>query len=99
MVAGNAVAANGIPLFSAPGRPFSFAPSHNVTFYYGVDATAMNYVVNSKSMAGDKLFSSSNNTSNIWYKDIDGWRGKSVVDCGVYMTTAGQSDYSNWSSQ
>ena len=104
--AGAYAAGTGIPAFTdaAQSKAFTFKPSNNVTFYYNVDgsggSTAQNYIVNTKNAAGNRIFSSSNNSSNIWYKESDTYKGKTIADVNSdIMTTVGESTYGNWSSQ
>ena len=86
--------------FAGTGAPtggtFTFKVSNNVSVAYYTDATtkAQAYVANTTHSSGDRIYSSSNATSNIWYK---------VVTVGTAATTgtttAGESTYSGWSSQ
>lgn len=97
--------AGNIPTKTMGGKDFTFKQSSNVSItYYTTNAAttpAVNtdYVTNTKNGAGNRLYSSSNNTSNIWYKEDDTWKGKDVAGTGAEMKTIGNSDYSGWSSQ
>lgn len=94
------VNAGGIPTTTVGGKTFTFKPSNNVTTTYYVDAatSAQNYTVNAKNTAGNRAYSSSNMTSNIWFQENDAWKGKIVSDAAE-VTDAGESTYSGWSSQ
>ena len=101
LIEGAAFAGN-IPTTTAGGAQFTFKASNNVGMDYIVDSTtaAQAYTINAKNVAGNRVFSSSNNTSNIWYKEDNAWKGKPVTDSAVTKsTTAGDSTYSGWSSQ
>jgi len=93
---GIAFAAGKIP----SGGTFTFKPSTNVDMTYHVDlaGNAQAYTANSKNTAGNRVFSSSNATSNIWYKEDTAWKGKDIAN-SAEMATPGESTYSGWSSQ
>lgn len=78
----------------------TFKPSANVTVSYGGSNTQA-YVVNSKHLAGDRLFSSSNATSKIWYNTSIA-KGTALAATGG-ETTSGQDDAgyvaASWLSQ
>lgn len=79
-------------------KGLTFKPSNNVTVSYAADTNQTNYVVNSKHTAGDRIFSSSNNVSAIFYKS--GTAGTPLVVASEGSTTPGDSSYgSGWSSQ
>lgn len=109
---GMAFAAGKIPTTTMGGKAFTFKPSSNVDVtYYTTNAGTStagtvntNYVANSKNKSGNRLFSSSNNTSNLWYLEDDAWKGKDVAGTTKEVTAfdaAADSDYTgaNWSSQ
>jgi hypothetical protein len=83
----------------APAAPFTFKQSNNVSIEYtvggtGGTATAQSYIVNTKHAAGDKVYSTSNATSNIWFKTV-----AVSLTASAGIQTAGESTYSGWSSQ
>ncbi|MEI6207184.1 MAG: hypothetical protein WCP20_10400 [Desulfuromonadales bacterium] len=93
---GSAYAGTGVP-----GGQFTFRQSNNVSIYYdtsgtGGTPTAQDYVVNSVHFSGNRIYSTTNATSNIWYKTIA--VGSSASAAGV---TVGQSTYdvATWTSQ
>lgn len=75
----------------------TFKPSANVLVFYGTDTSKQNYVLNSKHKAGDRTYSSSNNTSAVWYNTAIA-AGTALTAAGG-ITNPGESTYSNWSSQ
>lgn len=75
----------------------TFRPSANVKVFYGKDTGSQNYVLNSKHKAGDRTYSTSNNTSAIWYNTAIA-AGTDLTATGG-ITTPGESTYSGWSSQ
>ncbi|MEI6207187.1 MAG: hypothetical protein WCP20_10415 [Desulfuromonadales bacterium] len=83
-----------------PAAPFTFKQSNNVAIYYapsgtGGTSTAQAYMVNSKHASGDRIYSTTNATSNIWYSTVA--VSTALTAAGV---TAGDSTYaSTWSSQ
>ena len=88
---GLALAGTGVP-----AAPFSFKPSNNVSVYYATDqanASGQAYLVNTRHSAGDRVYSSTNATSNIWYKTA------TASGVGAEGLAAGESVYSGWSSQ
>lgn len=107
---GMAFATGKIPTTTMGGKPFTFKPSSNVDIsYYTTNAgtsTAgtvnVNYVANSKNTSGNRIYSTSNNTSNMWYKEDDAWKGKDVAGTTAALTdpaAAADTNYSGWSSQ
>ncbi|RQW84306.1 MAG: hypothetical protein EHM79_14210 [Geobacter sp.] len=72
---------------------FTFKPSNNVGSSYFEDD--QNYVANTKHAAGTRIYSSSNNTSNIWYKEVT--KASVVTDNDVIAP--GESLYDGWTSQ
>lgn len=109
---GIAVAEGGIPTKTMGGKDFTFKPSTNVSVSYfttnGATSTAgtvnTDYAVNTKNSSGNRVFTSTNNTSNIWYIEKDEWKGKTVSDSGVTALgtgDVGKSDFSGteWKSQ
>jgi len=111
---GMAFAAGKIPATTMGGKAFTFKPSSNVDVTYytnnaGANATGTintNYVANTKNQSGNRLFSSSNNTSNLWYQEKDTWKGGKIADCDTKEVktydAAADSDYAaagGWSSQ
>ena len=76
----------------------SYKQSNNVDLDYY--SNQQNYTINSKHKAGNRVYSTSNNTSNIWYKESDTYKGQTLATTGVSdTTTTGQSVYSGWLSQ
>jgi len=62
------------------GNKFVFSPANNVYIDY-VAATAVpiqNFTITSKNVNGHRIFSTSNNTTSIWYQQQDGWKGTSL---------------------
>lgn len=107
---GMAFAAGKIPATTMGGKTFTFKPSTNVDVAYyttnGATSTAgtvnTNYVANTKNSSGNRIFSSSNNTSNIWFKENDSWKGTNVAGTSAAITdpaAAADTNYSGWSSQ
>jgi len=91
------VHAGNIPTTLADGTtPFSFKGSNNVSITYYADTDpAQAYVANTKHTSGDRVNSSSNNTSNIWYQKVE--VTSAIADSE--MTTPGESTYSGWTAQ
>lgn len=87
--------AGGLPT----GTTFTFKPSNNVGASYFTDAGNQNYVANTKHTAGHRVYSSSNNTSNVFYKENEEWKGKTLTETAAGMQTAGESTYSGWTSK
>lgn len=82
---------------------FKYSLSSDVTFSYFTDGTAGNsvhYVMNSKNKAGNRLFSSTDVTSKIFYKEDDtNYPGKDMVDMGSYdMDTPGADETSDYTT-
>lgn len=75
----------------------TFKPSSNVIVMYASDTGKQNYVLDSKHTAGDKTFSTSNNTSTVWFTDTIA--AGTALTAGAGMQTPGESTYSGWSSQ
>jgi len=107
---GIAVAEGGIPTKTMGDKAFTFKPSTNVSVSYfttgGTSTGVVNtdYAVNTKNSSGNRVFTSTNNTSNIWYIEKDEWKGKTVSDSGVTAlgtVDVGKSDFSGteWKSQ
>lgn len=109
---GIAIAAGNIPTTTMGGKDFTFKPSTNVSVSYfttnGATSTAgtvnTDYAVNTKNSSGNRVFTSTNNTSNIWYIENDAWKGKAVSDSDVTALgtgDVGKSDFSGteWKSQ
>lgn len=92
------VYAGGIPVASDTVK-FTFKPSNNVGMTYFTDDNKQNYVANSKHQAGNRLYSSSNNSSNIWFKESATYVGQAIASATGTMTTPGESTYDSWSSQ
>ena len=90
--------AGGIPL-AAGTFEFTFKPSNNVGSSYFVDGNNQNYVANTKHEAGNRVYSSSNNTSNIFYLEDADYKGQTLDATGVEETTPGESTYGTWTSQ
>ena len=91
--------AGGIPVASGTVK-FTFKPSNNVGSTYFVDGGNQNYVANTKHAAGNRIYSSSNNTSNVWYKESDAYKGELLSALsGDQMETPGESTYGGWTSQ
>nr|6VK9_1 Chain 1, Geopilin domain 2 protein [Geobacter sulfurreducens]6VK9_3 Chain 3, Geopilin domain 2 protein [Geobacter sulfurreducens]6VK9_5 Chain 5, Geopilin domain 2 protein [Geobacter sulfurreducens]6VK9_B Chain B, Geopilin domain 2 protein [Geobacter sulfurreducens]6VK9_D Chain D, Geopilin domain 2 protein [Geobacter sulfurreducens]6VK9_F Chain F, Geopilin domain 2 protein [Geobacter sulfurreducens]6VK9_H Chain H, Geopilin domain 2 protein [Geobacter sulfurreducens]6VK9_J Chain J, Geopilin len=101
-----------IPTTTMGGKDFTFKPSTNVSVSYfttnGATSTAgtvnTDYAVNTKNSSGNRVFTSTNNTSNIWYIENDAWKGKAVSDSDVTALgtgDVGKSDFSGteWKSQ
>lgn len=103
--------AGGIPTTTMGGKSFTFNPSTNVSVSYfttnGSTATGVtntDYAVNTKNSSGNRAFTSTNNTSNIWYIENDDWKGKPITDSSVTALGTGdigKSDFSgtDWKSQ
>jgi hypothetical protein len=92
------IAGTGIPIFLKDGTTkFTFKQSNNVNFAYYTEATtaAQKYVANAKHSSGDRIYSSSNDTSNIWYKVVA--VSEPVTTSAV--TNPGESTYDGWLSQ
>lgn len=107
---GIAVAEGGIPTKTMGDKAFTFKPSTNVSVSYfttgGTSTGVVNtdYAVNTKNSSGNRVFTSTNNTSNIWYIENDAWKGKAVSDSDVTALgtgDVGKSDFSGteWKSQ
>ncbi|BDV43136.1 hypothetical protein GURASL_20590 [Geotalea uraniireducens] len=110
---GIAFAAGKIPTATMSGKAFTLKPSSNVEVsYYTTNGTTnaagtinTNYIANTKNISGNTVFSSSNNTSNIYYQENDDWKGKTLAESGVAMTDPTKTtdtDYANaggWSSK
>ncbi|TSK08978.1 MAG: hypothetical protein FPO08_06680 [Geobacter sp.] len=78
----------------------SFTPSNNVKVFYFSDG--QNYTINSKHDAGDRKYSTSNKTSNIWW--IGATSGTALTASDVPTTVAGETDagyvgLTGWSAQ
>lgn len=102
--------AGNIPTKTMGDKDFTFKPSTNVSVSYfttgGTSTGVVNtdYAVNTKNSSGNRVFTSTNNTSNIWYIEKDEWKGKTVSDSGVTALgtgDVGKSDFSGteWKSQ
>ena len=109
VTAGTSFAAGKIPTTTIGTKPFTFKQSSNVEISYWTTngATAapatpnVNYVANSKNASGNRVFSSSNNTSNVWYQENDAWKGSTIAATGKEMKTPASNtdtDYAGWSS-
>ena len=106
-VAGTAFA-GGIPSTTMGGKAFTFKQSSNVGIVYDTDggtATGVinvNYALNTKNQSGNRVFSSSNQTSNVWYQEDDAWKGKAITDSAVTKVatpgSAADANYTGWSS-
>jgi hypothetical protein len=66
--------------------------------YYSDD---QNFTINTKHEAGNRVYSTSNNTSNIFFKENDAWKGDTLAETSASDTTVtGQSTYgAGWTSQ
>jgi len=77
-----------------------FTPSNNVLVFYNSDSTtsAQSYTINGKHTAGDRTYSTSNQTSNIWYTSST---AGTQLDGSGGITTAGATAtmYSGWTAQ
>lgn len=106
--------AGGIPTTLMKGdKPFTFKPSSNVEISYYTDNSSTksdttvntNYIANSKNTSGNRIFSTSSNTSNIYYQENDAWKGLKLADTTKEMsdpTKTTDAEYKNaggWSSQ
>ncbi|WP_306532701.1 hypothetical protein [Geobacter sp.] len=110
---GMAFAAGKIPTTTMGGKAFTFKSSSNVDVTYYTTNAATNtagtvntdYVANTKNTSGNRLFSSSNNTSNLWYQEDNDWKGKDVAGTTKAIADFSKgkdSDYDaagGWSSQ
>ena len=73
----------------------TFKPSAHVVVFYQTDTGKQNYCLNSKHDAGDKIYSSTNTTSALWYKTAVAGTAATAED-GI--TNPGESTYTGWSS-
>ena len=78
----------------------SFTPSNNVKVFYFSDG--QNYTINSKHDAGDRKYSTSNKTSNIWW--ISATAGTALTASDTPTTVTGETDAgyvaaTGWSAQ
>lgn len=104
LVAGTAFAGT-TPLNTKDGdtsSPFTFKQSNNVTIAYAVGGTtsAQKYAAASKNKAGDKFFSTSNDNSNIYFKQDTTYIGLDATN--TVATTAvgtGVLTSTGWTSQ
>lgn len=75
-----------------------FTPSNNVKVFYFSDT--QNYTINSKHKAGDRQYSTSNKTSNIWYTTATAGSEISASTTPTTTTGADAADYgSGWTAQ
>ena len=83
---------------------FSFNPANNVIIDYYTVLTAnpkVNYTTASKNTNGNRVYSTSNNTTSIWFQESDDWKGldlqlKAIPNIKLYMSDVGQSTYTGW---
>lgn len=100
--AGAALAGTGVPLTTTGGATFTFKPSNNVGIYYTVDASpAQKYAAASKNTAGNRLYASANDNSNLYFTEITADIGKLVGDCSKISAVASGvfTSSSDWKSQ
>ncbi len=69
-------------------------PSNNVSFYYGV-ANDVNYVLGSHHLQGNRVFATTNQTTKIYYKQDDTYKGNSQPS--VTFPSEGATTISGWS--
>ena len=81
---------------------FSFTPANNVIIDYNT-LTAnpkVDYTTAAKNTNGNRVYSTSNNTTSIWFQESDDWKGVALTGTltGItaYMTSVGQSTYTGW---
>lgn len=99
------LAMQGLAYATLSGGPLSstgisFTPSNNVKVFYFSDG--QNYTINAKHDAGDRKYSTSNKTSNIWW--IADTAGTALTASGVPTTVTGETDaeyvaLTGWSAQ
>lgn len=68
-----------------------FKHSHNVTSAYYTANNDMDYAVNVKHTAGDRLFATTNN-SNIMYQQDDTYKGQNVTATGDTINAGNAGD-------
>lgn len=95
VVAFASIASAGTNVLLTTVTTLTFKPSANVVVFYQTDAGKQNYCLNSKHNAGDKIYSSTNTTSALWYKTAVAGTAATASD-GI--TNPGESTYSGWSS-
>ena len=102
-IAAVSIAAQGVAFAGALPTGLTFKPSANVGTDYATSgtagtATAQDYYIVTKHSSGDRIFASSNATSNIYFKKDDAWKGKALSDNPANYTapTAGESTFTGW---
>lgn len=70
------------------GTTFTFKPSANVTYdYYNDGATKpQGYTVATKHFSGDRLFAGTSKSSNIFFKEAEADKGKSVTEASTKIS-------------
>ena len=82
---------------------FSFNPANNVIIdYFTLSANPkVDYTTAAKNTNGNRVYSTSNNTTSIWFQESNLWKGldldeDAIPDIQSYMTSVGQSTYTGW---
>ncbi|MCX8084477.1 MAG: hypothetical protein N3C60_06095 [Calditerrivibrio sp.] len=76
----------------------SAKPSQNVDVAYGVDTGQLNYGLATKHSSGNRVFATTNNTTSIYYKENDTYKGQSLGATNTLgEITEGAADISGWS--
>ena len=73
---------------AVPSALSDFRQSHNVGVAYQNGTTTQTYGMATKHTAGDRVFGTTD-SSNIYYKQNDTWKGKALSDTHVGTPTAG----------
>ncbi|CAG1015749.1 hypothetical protein ANAEL_05350 [Anaerolineales bacterium] len=99
-----AMALQGVAFAADGAIPVSitFKKSANVAVdYVASTAPAQDYALGTKHSSGNRIFAGSNKTSNIYYKELDTWKGvTTVTGCTGYTSpTAGESTFTGWTAQ
>lgn len=96
--------AGGVPEFSdtAKETKFTFIPSNNVSVAYTTDADeGQIYALGTKQKAGNRFYISSNDNSNIFYKEDADYIGSDVThtDMATAVPESGKLVSTDWKSQ
>ena len=76
---------------------FTYSPANNVYVDYVADTGKMNFTISTKNHAGDRVYSTSNNTTAIWFQQNTAqWRGTTLASTNIAPTVAGLSNYTGW---
>ncbi len=97
------IAVQGVAFAGTLPTNLTFKPSANVGIDYGTSgtagtATAQDYYIVTKHSSGDRIYASSNATSNIYFKRDDAWKGKTIAEItsGYTAPGAGESTFTGW---